>query len=102
MHDGNHSSFPQVKSFLKHHYRHFNSAVLVDAAEAYADHVRSGGKMMLAMAGAMSTAELGISLAAMIRGGKVHAVSCTGPTWKRTFSTWSPMINTGGCPITGS
>ena len=78
MHDGNHSSFPQVKSFLKHHYRHFNSAVLVDAAEAYADHVRSGGKMMLAMAGAMSTAELGISLAAMIRGGKVHAVSCTG------------------------
>ena len=78
MHDGNRSGFPPVKTFLRHNYRHFNSAVLVDAAEAYADHIRGGGKMMLALAGAMSTAELGITLAAMIRGGKVDAVSCTG------------------------
>jgi deoxyhypusine synthase len=34
--------------------------------------------MFLAMAGAMSTAELGISLAEMIRQNKVHAISCTG------------------------
>ncbi len=34
--------------------------------------------MMVTLAGAMSTAELGLSLAEMIRAGKVHAISCTG------------------------
>ncbi len=68
----------EVKSFLRHHFRHFNAAALVDAAEAYSQHLRQGGKMLLAMAGAMSTAELGISLAEMIRADKIHAISCTG------------------------
>ena len=52
-----------ISKFITHHYRHFNSATLVDAAKAYDDLMNRGGKMMLAMAGAMSTAELGISLA---------------------------------------
>ncbi len=34
--------------------------------------------MMVTLAGAMSTAELGLSLAEMIRQGKVHAITCTG------------------------
>ncbi|MDR3077791.1 MAG: deoxyhypusine synthase family protein, partial [Planctomycetota bacterium] len=55
-----------------------NAATLVDAADAYAAHLDRGGIMLLAMAGAMSTAELGISLAEMIRRGKIHAISCTG------------------------
>ena len=38
----------------------------------------SGGKMFFTMAGAMSTAELGLSFAEMIRQGKVHAICCTG------------------------
>ena len=67
-----------VKAFIKHHYRHFNSAALVDAAEGYVAFVDGGGKMLLAMAGAMSTAELGLSLAEMIRQDKIHAISCTG------------------------
>ncbi|MDA1197422.1 MAG: deoxyhypusine synthase family protein [Nanoarchaeota archaeon] len=70
--------FKSVKKFMKQHFRHFNAAVVVDAAEAFNKHLSSGGKMMLAMAGAMSTAELGISLAEMIRKGKIHAISCTG------------------------
>lgn len=68
----------EVRSFLRHHFRHFNAAALVDAAEAYCKHIQSGGKMLLAMAGAMSTAEIGLSLAEMIRADKVHAISCTG------------------------
>lgn len=68
----------EVKSFIKHHFRHFNSAALVDAAEGYDALLGRGGKMFLAMAGAMSTAELGLSLAEMIRAGKIHAISCTG------------------------
>jgi deoxyhypusine synthase len=67
-----------VQQFIKHHYRHFNAAVVVDAAEAYRTHIAQGGKMLLAMAGAMSTAELGLSLAEMIRQDKVHAICTTG------------------------
>jgi len=67
-----------IKEFIKHHYRHFNAASLVDAAEGYIKLVDAGGKMFLTMGGAMSTAELGLSLAEMIRQGKVHGISCTG------------------------
>ncbi len=68
----------KVRQFIDHHYRHFNAAALRDAAEAYTRHVDGGGKMLLAMAGAMSTAELGLSLAEMIRREKIHAICCTG------------------------
>jgi deoxyhypusine synthase len=68
----------EITKFLKHNYRHFNAAALIDAAEAYKVHVESGKKMMVTLAGAMSTAELGISLAEMIRQGKVDIISCTG------------------------
>src|SRR3989344_85289 len=68
----------KIKDFIKHHYRHFNAAVLNDAAEAYVDHLAKGGKMLVTLAGAMSTAELGLSLAEMIRKNKVHAICCTG------------------------
>ena len=66
-----------VSGFLKHHFRHFNAATLIDAAEAYRAHLESGKKMLLAMGGAMSTAEIGLSLAEMIRQDKIHAVSCS-------------------------
>ena len=68
----------EVRNFLRHHFRHFNAAAVVDAAEAYCKHIQDGGRMLVAMAGAMSTAEIGVSLAEMIRAGKVHAISCTG------------------------
>ncbi|MDO8427637.1 MAG: deoxyhypusine synthase family protein [Candidatus Diapherotrites archaeon] len=67
-----------ITSFMKKHYLHFNSATVIDAAEAYKKHINSGKKMMVTLAGAMSTAELGKSLAEMIRKNKVHAITCTG------------------------
>jgi deoxyhypusine synthase len=67
-----------IGDFVRRHYRHFNAAVLVEAAEGWKAHVDGGGRMLLTLAGAMSTAELGLSLAEMIRQGKVHAISCTG------------------------
>ena len=69
---------PRISDFLEHNYRHFNAAALVDAAKAYVAHLDGGGQMLLAMAGAMSTAEIGVSLAEMIRQDRVHAISCTG------------------------
>lgn len=67
-----------ISQFIEHHFRHFNAAALVDAAKGYRAHLDSGGTMLVTLAGAMSTAELGLSLAEMIRQGKVHAISCTG------------------------
>ncbi len=67
-----------IKDFIKEHYKHFNAAALVDAAEGYIAHMDAGGKMMITLAGAMSTAELGKSLAEMIRQDKVQIISCTG------------------------
>jgi deoxyhypusine synthase len=67
-----------VSQFIRHHYRHFNAAALVDAAQGYEAHLDAGGKMLVTLAGAMSTGELGLSLAEMIRQDKVHIISCTG------------------------
>lgn len=67
-----------ISDFLRQHYRHFNAATLVESADAYSAHLENGGKMLVAMAGAMSTAEIGLSLAEMIRQEKVHAICCTG------------------------
>jgi deoxyhypusine synthase len=67
-----------ISAFIKRHYRHFNAAVVVDAAEGYIRHLDGGGSMLVTLAGAMSTAELGLSLAEMIRQDKVQAISCTG------------------------
>lgn len=67
-----------ISQFIDHHYRHFNAAALKDAANGYKAHINKGGKMLVTLAGAMSTAEIGLSLAEMIRQGKVHAISCTG------------------------
>lgn len=66
-----------VKKFIKINYKHFNAAVINDAAQAYVRHMAKGGKMFLAMAGALSTGEIGITLSEMIRKDKIHGISCT-------------------------
>ncbi len=67
-----------IREFMRHHYRHFNAAVCVEAADAWIKHLDNGGKMFLTLAGAMSTAELGVSVAELIRQDKVHGICCTG------------------------
>jgi deoxyhypusine synthase len=67
-----------ISSFIRHNFRHFNAASLVEAAEGWRQHLEGGNQMLLTLAGAMSTAEIGVSLAEMIRQGKVNAISCTG------------------------
>ena len=67
-----------ISQFIDTHYRHFNAAALKDAARGYKAHKDAGGSMLVTLAGAMSTAELGLSLAEMIRAGMVDAICCTG------------------------
>ena len=67
-----------VSDFITKHFKHFNAAALLDAAKGYREHLSMDRKMLVSLAGAMSTAELGISFAEMIRHNKVHIISCTG------------------------
>lgn len=67
-----------VSNFIDQNFRHFNAAALKMAAQAYKNHLENKGKMFLTMAGAMSTAEIGLTLAEMIRQDKVHSICCTG------------------------
>ncbi len=67
-----------IRKFLKRHFKHFNAAVIVGAAESWVTHLENGGKMFLTLAGALSTGEIGISLAEMIRRDKVHGICATG------------------------
>ncbi|MGE0788401.1 MAG: deoxyhypusine synthase family protein [Sandaracinaceae bacterium] len=68
----------EVRKFMERHYLHFNSREVVAAARAYEEHLAKGGKMLISLAGAMSTARIGRILSRLIRAGKVHAISCTG------------------------
>ena len=67
-----------IRAFMDHNYRHFNARTMVEAAEGWVDQLARGNKMFLTMAGAMSTAEMGISVAELIRQEKIHGICCTG------------------------
>ena len=67
-----------IRDFLDRHFRHFNARETLAAARAYETHLASGGKMLVSLAGAMSTGKIGNLLARMIRADMVHAISCTG------------------------
>lgn len=67
-----------ITKFIERNFKHFNAAALLDAAKGYKQHLEKNGYMLLTLGGAMSTAELGISLAEMIRKGKIHAICTTG------------------------
>jgi deoxyhypusine synthase len=67
-----------VLDLFKKLFHNFNARQMKDATIAFKKHLDEGGKMMLAMGGAMSSAQMGVTLAPMIREGKIHAISCTG------------------------
>ena len=67
-----------ITDFIEKYFLHFNSAALVDAAKGYEAQLNQGSKMLVSLAGAMSTAEIGKIFGEMIRQDKVHIISCTG------------------------
>ncbi len=106
-----------IRDFMAHHFLHFNAGTVVEAARAYEAAIDRGSPMFVSMAGAMSTAQLGRSLAEMIRKGKVHAISCTGanleedvfnlvahnhytriPNWRALSEADEVALDEGGMP----
>jgi len=67
-----------ISEFIETYFLHFNAASLVDAAKGYETQLEKGSKMLVSLAGAMSTAEIGTIFSEMIRQDKVHIISCTG------------------------
>ena len=67
-----------VRDFIQRNYRHFNAGALSDCIESIRTFLDNGGRLMITLAGAMSTAEIGKTLAPAIRSQKVHAICCTG------------------------
>jgi len=68
---------PTLELVLKN-FKNFNARATRDALLAYWKHIEGGGKMFWAVAGAMSSARLGITLAPAIRAGLIHGLSVTG------------------------
>ena len=67
-----------VRDFIQRNYRHFNAGALSDCIESIRTFLDNDGRLMITLAGAMSTAEIGKTLAPAIRSQKVHAICCTG------------------------
>lgn len=65
-------------AFIENNFHHYNAGSLARATRDYIAHLEQGGKMLVSLAGAMSSARLGKTLAPMIKEGKIHAISCTG------------------------
>ena len=87
-----------VRGFLEHHFLHFNARETVAAAKAFEAHVDAGGKMLVTLAGAMSTARMGRILSRMIRAGKVHAICCTGANLEEDIFTLLSANQYEHCP----
>ena len=67
-----------VRTFVDHHYEHFNAGTLGETARSLLQFLEQGGRLVLTLAGAMSTAGMGRLIAPMIRKGHIGAISCTG------------------------
>jgi deoxyhypusine synthase len=67
-----------ILEFVLKNYKNFNARVTRDALLSYWKHLQAGGKMFWTLAGAMSSAQLGITLAPAIREGLIHGISATG------------------------
>ncbi len=67
-----------IRDFIQRNYRHFNAGALSDCIESIRTFLDNDGRLMITLAGAMSTAEIGKTLAPAIRSQKVHAICCTG------------------------
>ena len=67
-----------IRDFIDEHFKHFNAGELSRCAESLRGFLDLGGRLIVTIAGAMSTAEIGRSLAPAIRSQRVHAICCTG------------------------
>lgn len=74
-----------VSDFAERTLRHCNGGATLQAALWLKKHLDDGGKMIVTIAGAMSSFQVGITLAELIRKGKVHLVSATAANHEESY-----------------
>lgn len=78
------SSAP-ISKFAERTLMHCNGGSTMQAALWLRDHLKNGGKLVVTLAGALSSFEVGVMLAELIRQGKVHLVSATGANHEESY-----------------
>jgi len=74
-----------VSTFAERALRHCNGGTTLQAALWLKDHLDNGGKLVVTLAGALSSFQIGVTLAELIRQGKVHLISATGANHEESY-----------------
>jgi deoxyhypusine synthase len=74
-----------VSAFAMETLKHCNGGSTLQAALWLKQHVENGGKIVVTLAGALSSFQVGVTLAELIRQNKVHLVSATGANHEESY-----------------
>jgi deoxyhypusine synthase len=74
-----------VSAFAERTLHHCNGGATLQAAQWLHQHLKRGGKVVVTLAGALSSFQVGIMLAELIRKNKVHLVSATGANHEESY-----------------
>lgn len=78
------SSMP-ISTFASRTLNHCNGGATLQAALWLKEHLSSGGKLVVTIAGALSSFQIGVMLAELIRRDKVHLISATGANHEESY-----------------
>ncbi len=74
-----------ISKFAERTLMHCNGGSTMQAALWLKNHLKSGGKLIVTLAGALSSFQVGVMLAELIRKNKVHLVSATGANHEESY-----------------
>lgn len=91
------SSTP-VSRFAERTLLHCNGGSTLQAALWLKSHLENGGKLVITLAGALSSFQVGVTLAELIRKDKVHLVSTTGANHEESYYRYVAHSHFGNIP----
>ncbi len=74
-----------ISRYAENTLKHINGGATMQAALWLKQHLDNGGKLVVTLAGALSSFEVGVMLAELIRKNKVHLVSATGANHEESY-----------------
>ncbi len=74
-----------VSAYAQKTLNHTNAGATMQAALWLKNHLKNGGKLMVTLAGALSSFQVGVMLAELIRKNKVHIISATGANHEESY-----------------
>ncbi len=88
----------QVSEFAQRTLNHCNGGATLQAANWLKNHLDKGGKLVVTIAGALSSFQVGVMLAELIRQDKVHLVSATGANHEESYYRYVAHSHYGYVP----